>query len=191
MDLIQEQVDAAKAGGCAFFPATEAQVARLSMQRRIFRIDGKPFMATRDGGGFLETHGTLTLLVEGRGRDGAPGKQETVQEAAAADAVSEKEIAGERRAGGAQEVRRGRAGARRASGGGPPARLSRPRPGADSTAAHVAVPGGGEQNGRGHYRMPGTHPVALTASQAASAATASMTSAAASARPSSSPSSSK
>ena len=112
MDLTEEQVEAAKACGCAFSPATEAQVARLSMQRRIFRVDGKPFMATRDGGGFFETHGTLTLLIGGNGRDGAPGKQETVQEAAAADAASEREIAGERRAGGAQEVRRHGAGTR-------------------------------------------------------------------------------
>jgi hypothetical protein len=29
------------------------------MQRRVFRIDGEPFMATRDGGGFFETHGRL------------------------------------------------------------------------------------------------------------------------------------
>ena len=112
MDLTREQVEAAKARGCAFFPATEAQVARLSMQRRVFRIGGKPFLATRDGGGFFETHATLARLIEGHGRGGAPDKQETVQEAAAADAVSEKEIAGERRAGGAQEVRRHRAGAR-------------------------------------------------------------------------------
>ena len=111
MDLTQEQVEAAKACGCACFPATDAQVARLSMQRRVFRIGGKPFMATRDGGGFFETHGTLTLLIGGQGRDGAPGKQETVQ-AAAADAASEREIAGERGAGGAQEVRRHRAATR-------------------------------------------------------------------------------
>ena len=112
MDLTQEQVEAAKACGCAFFPASEAQVARLSMQRRVFRIDGKPAMATRDGGGFFETHATLARLIEGRGRGGTPDKQETVQEAAAADAVSEQEIAGDRGAGGAQEVRRHRAGAR-------------------------------------------------------------------------------
>jgi hypothetical protein len=112
VDLTREQVEAAKACGCAFLPATEAQVARLSMQRRVFRIDGRPFVATRDGGGFMETHGTLTLLIEGHGRDGAPGKQETVHEAAAADAVSEREIAGERRAGGAQEVGRRGAAAR-------------------------------------------------------------------------------
>ena len=112
MDLTEEQVEAAEACGCAFLPATEAQVARLSMQRRVFRIGGSPFVATRDGGGFFETHGTLTLLVEGHWRSGAPGKQETVQEAAAADAVSEQEIAGERGAGGAREVRRHRAAAR-------------------------------------------------------------------------------
>ena len=111
MDLTHEQVEAAKACGCAFFPATEAQVARLSMQRRIFHVDGRPFMATRDGGGFFETHGTLTLLIGGHGRDGAPGKQETVQEAAA-DAASEREIAGERGPGGAREVRRHRAATR-------------------------------------------------------------------------------
>ena len=112
MDLTQEQVEAARACGCAFLPATEAQVALLSMQRRVFRVGGSPFVATRDGGGFLETHGTLSLLVEGHGRGGAPGEQETAQEAAAADAASEKEIAGERRAGGAQEVRRRGAAAR-------------------------------------------------------------------------------
>ena len=42
-----------------------AQVQRLSMQRRIFRIDGKPFVATRDGGAFLETHATLLPLIGG------------------------------------------------------------------------------------------------------------------------------
>ena len=112
MDLTEEQVEAAKACGCAFSPATGAQVALLSMQRRVFHVDGKPFMATRDGGGFFETHGTLARLIEGHGRGGAPGKQETVHEAAAADAASEREIAGERGAGGAQEVRRHRAATR-------------------------------------------------------------------------------
>ena len=75
-------------------------------------LRGRPFLAARDGGGFFETHGTLTLLIGGNGRDGAPGKQETVHEAAAAEAASEREIAGERGAGGAQEVRRRRAAAR-------------------------------------------------------------------------------
>jgi hypothetical protein len=112
MDLTQEQVEAAQSCGCVFFPASEAQVARLSMQRRIFTLDGRPFVATRDGGGFHETHATLALLIETRGRDGVPGNRETVAQAAAADALSEGEIAAERSPGGAQEVRRHRAAAR-------------------------------------------------------------------------------
>ncbi len=89
MDLTREQVEAAKACGCAFLPASEAQVPLLPMQRRVFRIDGRPFVATRDGGGFFETHGTLLPLIEGQ----APGRKrgseesgETAREAAAADA---------------------------------------------------------------------------------------------------------
>ena len=112
MELTSDQRAAAEACGCVFLPATDEQVGRLSMQRRIFRVGGKPFMATRDGGGFFETQGTLSVLIEGHRRGGAPGKQETAPEAAAADAVSEREIAGERRAGGAQEVRRHGAAAR-------------------------------------------------------------------------------
>jgi hypothetical protein len=114
MELTQEQVEAAKACGCAFFPASEAQVARLSMQRRIFTLGGGPFVATRDGGGFFETHATLARLIKGHGRGGAPDAGETAQEAAAADAAAEREIAGERgAAGGAQAVRRHRAAAAR------------------------------------------------------------------------------
>jgi hypothetical protein len=112
LDLTQEQVETAEACGCAFLPATDTQVALLSMQRRIFRIDGGPVVATRDGGGFHETHGTLTRLIESHGGVGAPGRPETAQEAAAADAVSEREIAGERSVGRAQEVRRQRPAAR-------------------------------------------------------------------------------
>jgi hypothetical protein len=112
VDLTQEQIEAAEACGCAFLPATEAQVARLSMQRRVFTLGGRPFLATRDGGGFHETHATLARLIEGHGRGVEPGNQETLQEAAAADAASEREIAGERGAGGAQEVRRYRAATR-------------------------------------------------------------------------------
>ena len=59
MELTEEQVEAARARGCAFLPAGEAQVARLAMQRRVFTLDGEPFVATRDGGCFLETHATL------------------------------------------------------------------------------------------------------------------------------------
>ena len=112
MELTHEQVEAAKACGCTFFPASEAQVARLSMQRRIFTLDGRPFVATRDGGGFHETHATLALLIETHGKGGPPDAGETAQEAEAADAATEREIAGERGAGGAQEVRRRRAATR-------------------------------------------------------------------------------
>ena len=111
MDLTQEQVEAAKARGCVFLPATDEQAGRLGMQRRVFRIGGRPFVATRDGGGFFETQGTLLPLIEGHGRDRERGSEETAQEAAAADAVAAAEIATEQGAarGGAQVVRRGAA----------------------------------------------------------------------------------
>ena len=113
MELSREQVEAAKAHGCAFFPASEAQVARLAMQRRIFTLGGRPFVATRDGGAFHETHATLARLIDSRGPGGAPeAAGETVQQAAAADAASGREIASERGGGGAQEVRRPRAAGR-------------------------------------------------------------------------------
>ncbi len=113
MELTPDQLAAARACGCVLTPATEDQVRRFSMQRRVFRIDGRPFVATRDGGGFFETHATLARLIEVHGRGGGAGKQETVADAAAADAASEREIAEERGAGGAQEVRRRRAATRR------------------------------------------------------------------------------
>ena len=106
MELTKEQMQAAKACGCTFIPVTEMQVARLSMQRRVFTFNGSPFVATRDDGGFHETHATLTLLIGSPDRAVAAGSRETVQQAAAADAVSEQEMLGERRAGGAQEVGR-------------------------------------------------------------------------------------
>ena len=111
MDLTPEQVKAANACGCAFLPATEAQVARLSMQRRVFRIDGRPFVATRDGGGFFETHATLLPLIGGQAPGRERGAGETAQEAAAADAEAAAEIATEQGAarGGAQVVRHGAA----------------------------------------------------------------------------------
>ena len=119
MELSREQVEAAKANGCAFFPASEAQVARLAMQRRIFRLGGRPFVATRDGGGFHETHATLARLIEPDGRGpAAGGAGETVGEAEAADAAVAREIAAERGGGGAQEVRRPRAAARPGRPGG-------------------------------------------------------------------------
>lgn len=63
MQLTDEQYAAAKACGFAFFPATEAQVQRLSMQRRIFWVDAKPFMVTCNGA-YYETQGTLLPQIE-------------------------------------------------------------------------------------------------------------------------------
>ncbi|MBD0275472.1 MAG: hypothetical protein ICV73_26525 [Acetobacteraceae bacterium] len=62
MELTREQRAAAEACGCALIPATEEQVRRLTMQRRVFCWDGAPVLATRDGG-FFETHGTLAALI--------------------------------------------------------------------------------------------------------------------------------
>jgi hypothetical protein len=99
MTLTQEQIAAARARGCVFFPATPDQVARLGMQRRIFVLDGKPHVATRDGGGFLETHGTLAAVVD-RASGSEPSNTESVDEALAADAETAAEMAAERGGGG-------------------------------------------------------------------------------------------
>jgi hypothetical protein len=40
LDLTPEQASLARACGFAFFPATAVQVQRLTMQKRIFRLDG-------------------------------------------------------------------------------------------------------------------------------------------------------
>lgn len=106
MNLTKQQMKAAEACGCTFNPVTDLQVGRLAMQRRIFTVDGNPFVATRDDGGFYETHATLALLIGNPEQAEAAGNRETVQQATAADAVSEREMVGERAAGGAQVVRR-------------------------------------------------------------------------------------
>ncbi len=64
MELTPIQHRAARACGFAFFPVTEAQVQRLTMQKRVFRLDGQSFMVTRDGA-FWKTHGTLLRAIEG------------------------------------------------------------------------------------------------------------------------------
>ena len=92
MELTPNQHRAARACGFTFFPATEAQVQRLTMQRRIFRIDGLPCMATRDGA-YWETHGTLLRLVdeEARGGEdpvgGPPARASLPQEPCVGDAA--------------------------------------------------------------------------------------------------------
>jgi hypothetical protein len=109
MDLSPDQVRAARAAGCAFLPATDDQVARLTMQRRIFRIDGVPHLAQRADSGFYETHGTLTPLLGTTAGEPAAPPPETLQEAEAADASATLALAAESRGGrGAQVIRRGR-----------------------------------------------------------------------------------
>lgn len=112
MELTEEQVEAAKARGCVFMPLGAAEVAHLSMQRRVFTVGGRSCVATRDGGGFLETHATLVQLIEPQGHGGPNSPRETVRQAEVADAASAREIEGERGAGGAQEMRRPQAAAR-------------------------------------------------------------------------------
>jgi hypothetical protein len=115
MTLTQEQIAAARARGCAFFPATPDQVARLGVQRRLFVLDGRPHVATRGGGGFLETHGTLAAVVDQASGSG-PSTAESVEEALAADAETAAAMAAEGGGygggAGAQVVRRRDAGAR-------------------------------------------------------------------------------
>jgi hypothetical protein len=105
MELTQEEFAAAAACGCSFVPITEAQVALLAMQRRIFTFDGKQFAVTRDAGGFHETHATLALLIGAHSKGEVSSRGDTLQQVAAADAASAKEMDKERGAGGAQEVR--------------------------------------------------------------------------------------
>ena len=64
MRLSYDKVAAAKACGIEFPPASPAQVQRLSIQRKVFEIDGQPHLATRDGS-FFETAGTLERLIAG------------------------------------------------------------------------------------------------------------------------------
>ncbi|MCK8786621.1 hypothetical protein M0638_19790 [Roseomonas sp. NAR14] len=63
MELSPEQRGAAEACGCVMLPATDDQIARLTMQRRIFSVDGRPCLITRHGSGFYETHGTLSAIL--------------------------------------------------------------------------------------------------------------------------------
>ena len=65
LQLSSDQIAAAKACGIAFLPASPDQVQRLSMQLKVFRIDGQPYLATRDGG-FFETAATLERLIAAR-----------------------------------------------------------------------------------------------------------------------------
>jgi hypothetical protein len=62
LHLSADQIAAAEMCGVSFLPASDAQVQRYSMQRKVFRIDGQPVLATRDGS-FFETAATLERWV--------------------------------------------------------------------------------------------------------------------------------
>lgn len=63
MHLSPEEIAAAEACGVSFLPASDAQVQRLAMQRKVFYRAGAPILATR-GDGLFETVGTLQQLIE-------------------------------------------------------------------------------------------------------------------------------
>jgi hypothetical protein len=63
LHLSPEDIAAAEACGINFLPASEAQVQRLAMQRKVFYRAGEPILATR-GDGLFETAGTLQQLIE-------------------------------------------------------------------------------------------------------------------------------
>ena len=63
MHLSSEEIAAAEACGVSFLPASDAQVQRLAMQRKVFYRAGAPILATR-GDGLFETVGTLQQLIE-------------------------------------------------------------------------------------------------------------------------------
>jgi len=62
LQLTSDQIAAAEACGCVLVPATEEQVQRLTMQRRVFWIKGHPVLVRRGAAPF-ETHGTFEALT--------------------------------------------------------------------------------------------------------------------------------
>ena len=62
MKLSPQQVAAAKARGFVMFPATRSQIDRMTMQRRVFDVDGRPHLVSRDGL-YFETHATLAPVI--------------------------------------------------------------------------------------------------------------------------------
>ena len=63
MHLTREQFRIAETLGCSFQPAAPDQIARLSMQRRVFWLDDQAFLGQRQDG-FYETAATLTRLLQ-------------------------------------------------------------------------------------------------------------------------------
>ncbi|MCK8787831.1 hypothetical protein M0638_26095, partial [Roseomonas sp. NAR14] len=77
LQITPDQAAALMAAGFSLRPATEEQVGRLAMQRRIFLLDGTPMLVTRDGA-YFETAGTLRDVLSSAppATGAAPGKAE-------------------------------------------------------------------------------------------------------------------
>lgn len=83
MNLTPEEAAIAKARGCRLIAADAKQVAVLSMQRRVFWIQGEPWLIMR-GDGFFETAATLRHLLEQPGPAAAPAPEAPATPGAAA-----------------------------------------------------------------------------------------------------------
>lgn len=107
MQLNQQQIEAARSNGIDFQPATDEQVSRLTMQRRIFLLpDGQPCVGSRNGT-VWETHGAVAQLLGGEAGGLAAVPAETLQEAALADVETAVAMAAEQgSARGAQVIKR-------------------------------------------------------------------------------------
>jgi hypothetical protein len=87
LHLSPDDIAAAEACGVSFLPASDAQVQRLAMQRKVFYQAGRPILATR-GDGFFETVGTLQQLID-EGRQQQRDLAQWLQAEAAASGVVE------------------------------------------------------------------------------------------------------
>jgi hypothetical protein len=169
LELTPDQLSAARACGCSFSPATDDQIRRFSAQRRIFRIDGAPFVAAR-GGGFVETWATLAALIERHRRaaaeqdaaaETAPGPEHDAQSRAEPPpAPAETDAARaeqDRRGASAATPRRPKAAKRqpaRAEGGAAPASEAAARP-SEAEAEEMLAGVAAAQGGGPRARVPG------------------------------------
>lgn len=107
MQLNHQQIDTAHSNGIDFQPATDEQVSRLTMQRRIFLLpDGQPCVGSRNGT-VWETHGAVAQLLGGEAGSPPAPVVETLQEAELADVETAVAMAAEQgSARGAQVIKR-------------------------------------------------------------------------------------
>lgn len=88
MNLTPEEAAIAKARGCRLIAADAQQVAVLSMQRRVFWIQGEPWLIMREDG-FFETAATLRHLLEQPGPVAVPAPEAPAAPAAPAPAAAD------------------------------------------------------------------------------------------------------